>query len=431
LGLFKTFKIYKMKKVIHIMIGVMLMITSVTMAQKIDEARMTRDIAVAENILSTLIKQEFDKRTLFPIEVKGNYQSGYGVIFIIPSEMLTSMAWSFGGNRDIVMLDGSSGAFTYSWSPDTEVIRGDVEHKLREAEDEMERSEKALAKSEKELLKADKELKTAQKARTPGAVTRTRTSYNSDSLKALSQTKLVQAAKNFIADYGDMISQLGTDERIVITNRNNSQHSFFGPSAKQSLISIEASKADLNQFKQGKISRDQLLAKLKIINTSSSGRVEPDIELLTSIFNRLYRSDLAKTFYISGNTFYDRLTDFGAVIYMQVYSSNQVDDGLYDMPTVELRRVDQATRDRKVKELYPQFERELKENILDYGRTVKSLNDNEQLIFNVKLTRCKGCGIPADVEISVKSSVLKDYNSGKIDKNNALGKMVIKKGAVQ
>jgi predicted Zn-ribbon and HTH transcriptional regulator len=116
---------------------------------------------------------------------------------------------------------------------------------------------------------------------------------------------------------------------------------------------------------------------------------------------------------------------------MQVYSSNQVADGLFDMPTVNLREVDQAERDKKVKELYPIFENDLKENILDYARTVKSLGDNEQLVFNVKLTKCKGCGIPRDIEVSVKNSVLKDYSSGKLDKNSALGKITVKKGLGQ
>jgi hypothetical protein len=39
--------------------------------------------------------------------------------------------------------------------------------------------------------------------------------------------------------------------------------------------------------------------------------------------------------------------------------------------------------------------------------------------------------IAESLEVSVKSSVLKDYNAGKIDKNAALSKISIKKGVVQ
>jgi len=56
-----------MKKVL--MMGMMLMGTIVLAQNKIDEVRMQRDIEVAENILGTLIKQQYDKRQLFPMEV--------------------------------------------------------------------------------------------------------------------------------------------------------------------------------------------------------------------------------------------------------------------------------------------------------------------------------------------------------------------------
>ncbi len=101
------------------------------------------------------------------------------------------------------------------------------------------------------------------------------------------------------------------------------------------------------------------------------------------------------------------------------------------MPTVGLEDLDQAARDKKVKELYPQFEKDIKEDILEYGRTVKSLNPEESLIFNIRLTRCDGCGIPSSLEISVKANVLKDYASGKLNKEAALGKFSTKKGAAQ
>jgi hypothetical protein len=409
-----------MKNLIGILMGgAVAMIVSVATAQKVDEARMTRDIAVAENILSTLIKQEYDKRSFFPVEVKGTYQSGYGVILNVPSETLTTLSWGQGGNRDMVVLDGAPGAFTFTWTD------GDQENVEKELERELARSEKELSKAEKEVKASKAEKEARGIARAP------RASMSIDSAKALSNAKLIQAAKNFVLDYGDMISQLAPDERIVITNRNEGQFRFYGASARRSLLSVETMKSDLTQFKQGKISREQLLAKIKVTNTTSSGKVEPDIELLTSIFNRLYRSDLSKTYYLDGNTYYDRLNDYGAIVYMQVFSSSQLRDGLYNMPTVNLREVDQATRDKKVKELFPLFESELKDNILEYGRTVKSLGDNEQLVFNVKLTRCKGCGIPSDIELTVKNSVLKDYNAGKIDKKNALSKITVKNGPIQ
>jgi hypothetical protein len=116
---------------------------------------------------------------------------------------------------------------------------------------------------------------------------------------------------------------------------------------------------------------------------------------------------------------------------MQVYSSNQQDDDFWAMPTISLNEVDQKTRDEKVKELYPLFAKSIKEDMLEYGRTLKSLKDDENLIFNIKLTRCVGCGIPSSLELTVKNSVLKDYSSGKLTKEAAMQKIAEKKGVEQ
>ena len=118
---------------------------------------------------------------------------------------------------------------------------------------------------------------------------------------------------------------------------------------------------------------------------------------------------------------------------MQVYSGIERGDysKRYMMPTLGLEDVDQETKDKKVKELYPKFEQDLKDNILEYGRTVKSLKDDEVLVFQVTLTKCAGCGIPSTLELSVKGSVLKDFNSGKADRTIAMGKISVKKGENQ
>jgi hypothetical protein len=141
---------------------------------------------------------------------------------------------------------------------------------------------------------------------------------------------------------------------------------------------------------------------------------------------------------MQGGAYYDRLTDFGVILHMQVVSS--LSNGDYNtaakdvrlaMPTLGLSNLTQEERDKKVKELYPVFESELKENILDYGRTLKSLDDNEQLIVDVSMTKCTGCGIPASLEVAVKASVLKDFNAGKLDRSVALSKIEVKKGPAQ
>lgn len=450
-----------MKRVIYFLIVGLMTVNASVFAQKSDD-RMKRDIAVMETALSEMIKQELDQRNFFFSQIKGNYVAGYGVTFTVPTSMISS-GWSTGGNA--VIVDGQNGGFAYNMYAPSALEMEISEKEAKEAEQLIKstkttKNQKDRDKAEQDAqIQRDKAVRAEQEAREAegrsrvsvygvqtdangyGVITRSnRKRINTDSLNTVNNAKIVNAAKTFIADYGDMLSQLTPNERIVVTNRGSQENNFWvygGQKVKRTLLSVEATKSDLTQFRQGSITRDQLLAKMKVVNTVSTPEVEPDMELLVSIFNRLYREDLSRTYYTQGGAYYERLNDFGAILHMQVVSSmaNEYNvpakDVRLTMPTLGLTNLTQEERDKKVKELYPAFESELKENILDYGRTLKSLNDNEQLIVNVILTKCKDCGIPATLEVAVKASVLKDFNTGKLDKSAALSKIEVKKGPNQ
>jgi len=380
-------------------------------AQKIDEERMARDIAVAENVLTTLIKQQFNnQRTFFPLEIKGSYQAGYGVTFSLPADYTTPIAFTISGGDNDVMIWGNQppGVQTYTYGFNRENERGEDD---RAAAVAGEKSIRLTEKSERNRVDMDS----------------VRDAYN---------LKVIEAAKTFLVDYGDMITQLGPQEKVIISNQGNQPRIWVGQyfnAPKRSHLSVEATKSDLMQLRQGKISREQAMAKIKVVNTETVDAVEPDLELLSSILSRLYSQDLSKTYFTGDNIYFERLKDFGVIYYMQVYSGIERGDFTrrYVMPTLGLNDVDQETKDKKVKELYPKFEKELKENILEYGRTLKSLNDDEVLVVQVTMTKCAGCGIPATLELSVKGSVLKDFNAGKLDRNGAMTKFSVKKGENQ
>jgi hypothetical protein len=409
----------------NVMIAVMALIAVGSFGQTINEDRMVRDIEVAENILSTMLKQQYDKRSFFPLEVKGNYREGYGVTFTLPNMQTGIFFENFDMPARAWSDDGASfSGFIYNdESPEDVVVIDRGQKKAAEANAQDQRNKSvAIAGSAR-----------APRAAKGGTFTKRSGKANRDSIKEESSQKVIKAGKEFLVDYGDLIGQLTPNEKIIVTNRGEDNNIWFGQfdNNANNYLSIEALKGDLTQYKQGKLTRDQLLAKIKVINSEKENELQPDLELLASIFNRLYRSDLSKTFFVQENTYYERLKDFGAIYYMQVYSSNQQDQDLWSLPTVYLEGVDQATRDKKVKELYPLFTKSIKEDMLEYGRTLRSLKDDENLILNIKMTRCRGCGIPSSIEYAVKNSVLKDYSTGKISKEVALQKITEKKGADQ
>jgi hypothetical protein len=372
------------------------------MAQKADDERMKRDIEVAENVLGTLIRQQFgNQRTFFPLEVKGSYQSGYGVTFTIPADFTTPIVFTIVGGDDNMFINqgNTPNGYTYSYEYSTG-----------------QEPKKADAERLKDRTKEKKRM-------------------DMDSVRNAYNGKVIDAAKTFIADYADMITQLQANERIVVSNQGGNQpRAWVGKlfdAPTRTHLSVEAYKSDVTAYRQGKITRDQMISKMKVVNTETVDKAEPDLELLSSMFNRLYSSDLSKTFFTENNIYYERLKDFGVIYYMQVFSATEIDYGRFRMPTVGLNDIDLETRNKKIKELYPKFEQGLKEDILEYGRTVKSLNENEVLIFQVRLTRCPQCGIPSTLEYSVKGDVLRDFNAAKISRDAALGKITVKKGTNQ
>jgi hypothetical protein len=397
-----------MKKTIQTLLCSVVVFTTIpAIAQKIDEERMQRDIAVAENVLGTLIKQQFEKQKMFfPLEIKSNYQPGYGVTFYIPTDYTTPIVFALPGDDNFVW-DGARGPRVYISQGNNENPNNDMVPPAPEKKGTLSLQDKKNAKAKVDM----------------------------DSIQDSYNTKVIDAAKTFLLDYGDMITQLSPTERIIVSNQGDRPRVWvnkYFDAPNRTHLSVEVLKGDLTQYKQNKITREQALSKIKVINTESVDEVEPDLELLSSIFTRLYRPDLSKTFFTQDNVYFERLKDYGVVYYMQALSSQELGyTKRYVMPTVGLDDVDQATRDKTIKELYPKFEQDLKDNILEYGRTLKSLKDEEVLVFQVRLTRCVGCGIPSSLEYTIKSSVLKDFNANKINKAAALGKFEVKKGTVQ
>jgi hypothetical protein len=376
-----------------------LMISVCTFAQTADRERMNRDIEVAENVLTTMIKQQFsNQRMFFPLEINGHYQEGYGITFRLPADYTTPIVFTTiatEGNNSMTV--GNTNGYTIN--RDEISTEGERSNSIR-------------------LTDKTKEKRT----------------MDMDSIRGVYDKWVIDAAKSFLLDYGDMLTQLGPNERLVITNQGNQPRPWvnqFFNSSKRSLLSIEALKSDLMSFKSGKLTREQALPKIRLIHTETVEAADPDLELLASMINRIYRPDLSKTYFTENYVYYEKLKDFGVIYYLQMLSSNEMGFQRYLMPTIGLENVDLATRNKKVTELYPKFEQELKENMVEYGRTLKSLKENEVLVFQIRMTRCPECGIPSSLELIIKGSVLKDFAAGKIDQAAAISKIILRTGEKQ
>ncbi|MEI9922131.1 MAG: hypothetical protein WDO14_25535 [Bacteroidota bacterium] len=421
-----------MKHTIFIFLA--LISTTFSWAQtRIDQERMDRDIEIAENALSTIIKQKFDKRNMW-VEVKASYTPGFGVTMRLPND---NFQWgSFNYNYSV----GAGGSYSISGNGNGRAVIAPVPAVGVQGVQTRNGTNVIVYSNgdddDAAPRKTDKEKKDSKESRE-------KSQKSIDSAKTMYYGKMIDAALEFITDYGDLLSQLPADEKILITNRGEGGRFYYDYNSKQArrLITVEGTKGDIVQFRQGKLTRDQIMGKIKIVNTESTNEVETDLELLSSILSRLYRSDLSKTFYTEENIYYERLKNFGVIYYMSAYSSNEQyrnmdrsEDGkgkIWSMPTQRLEGLTQDQRDKKVVELYPQFEKDLKENIVEYAQTVKSLKDDEMFVFNVQITKCVGCNIPSTLELSLKNSLVRKLAAGQATKAEVVAAINVKKGPNQ
>ena len=117
----------------------------------------------------------------------------------------------------------------------------------------------------------------------------------------------------------------------------------------------------------------------------------------------------------------------GIVFTMRVYSSYESENFFY-LPSTGDKGLNLEERNKKVQELLPKFEQSFKENMVNYGRSIKSLEANELLIFEVQLTQCKQCDdFPKAIKFSIKKSILDDFNNGKISESQAVGQVGVER----
>ncbi len=352
------------------MILISYLLCSTAFSQSFDKERMDRDIEVAENVLSTLISQEMGAKGHYfggHRNIEGSYMQNFGVVFRISDQLV----WN--------IMKGSKSRV---------VIVEDEE----DSEDE---------KSHEDV--------------------------------ALGSEYLTKAFKTFLADYGNLITQLTPTDKIMVktdnSRRGSRAYAILAKSGTHSVpsgVSAEISVSDIIAHEQGDLTREQLMEKIEVKETSIDVTMEPQLEVFSAALDRLYEKDMTDTYYLSGHPSYERVKGFGVTYFLKFYSSEVHGDDLYSLPTINKMKIPKKERDEIVNEMYPDFLDGLKKNILEYAHILKNIANDEMLVFGVKLTSCDPCDMPAEIELSLKKKVVEDYRRGETSLNDALASIQVK-----
>lgn len=406
---------------------------------QVDEARMKRDIEVASTVLNSLL----DKQGIMNWQgvngtPNGRYIEGYGVILNMPNNHVLFGNMPFGeatfNNRNFVVRMDDEDDHEEIIMIDGKVVTDDNKEREKDrAAKGMDLAEREQYRVERAQVLAEREQELAIKAEE--LANRTIRFFRIDSLKAENDEKRLEKMKLFLLDYAHLISQLKPDEKVLVVDKNNATYGFDDiyrvESMKRNRLSAEITMKDAMAFQNGKISREEATKRIIVNKNDTPKKSYKDLELYKSIIDRIYSADLSETYYSNGPIGYEYIDDLGAIFYMNTVSSTMESGGKWRVPTQDKSELNQEKRDEIVKNLYPNFEAQLKENMVEYGRTISSLKDNERLMFNVKITKCEGCSIPKTLELSIGAKDLKDYNSGKINLQEATNKIKVIQGEMQ
>ncbi|WP_421773310.1 hypothetical protein [Gracilimonas sp.] len=385
-----------------ILFGLMtLLLSPLTLAQDFDANRMNRDIKIMENILGELFKTQVvsdagsvnmrsNNYVFFggsSDNIKGTYIPDFGVIFMIPSSTSRSI---------VVSRERSSGSanVVFQYSSDND--------------------------------KAD---------------------------KTVDEESVVKRITEFMQDYASTMGQLSPDENVLViygsTNSSNSRYAAYTLRAiddndeekqikKLPVISVSAKKSDLDAYRSGRLNADAFQNRLSVSKSEESEKL--DMKVLGNIFRTALEDGDGEQFHLinSNSLSYLYLDNFGALYSMNIHRGHNLGSFRFGSITgnlsaerekeLEELKEDMRAREQKLNETleaeYENLISKTKEFIIDYGRTLSSLKNNQHLLVSLNISDASD-EIPERVTLQVQKSVFDRLDRGQISREAALNAVTL------
>lgn len=365
-------------------------------SQSIDANRMNRDINIMENILSELFKTTssssnpehiliVDGMRLGNNATRGTYLPGFGVIFMVsnPASLVSSYNIARGGSSN------------YSFYYNTD------------------------KSNEKEVEEVDQDAVTIR-------------------------------IKEFLKDYGSTIGQLKNDEKVMVIfgSASNSRNKFpalvvnrgQNETKKEALpvISVSAKAGDLKDYRSGKLNQKSFDSKLEIATTEDKEYL--DLKVMGTILETALKGQEEESFKLIGTIDYMLLDNFGALYSLDVrYNKFSTSTAvIWEMEAMRNKRDELAVvngernkneenkeeHDKKVKAAYSKLISNIKEYVVDYGRTLSSLSSDQFMLLTVDVNG-RYENIPNRLDIQIKKSDLEQLDKGSISREQALERVIV------
>ena len=375
------------------------------MAQSVNENQMDQEIEIMEGILDQLFFQNYRKHSRGE-NVRGNYLPGFGLIFKIPRYENYFMGRNVTDNINAVIVDES----------------------------------RQLVIGQNIFMK-----------------------NKMDSVHEASNAHFNETIRLFFIDYGDLISQLeGNDNILIVFGYDASSQSnqfIHNPFIRRKLkdegveeirpaskITAQVSYNDILKYKSGKTTENQFAKNIRLSEKSVNEAIDQEFNILAGIFEKIYGRH-GGSFVNNLAIGFERIDGLGVIYEMSLGNTllssgtrvptisitsgrgvgeeekNQ-NEGVYLVPDDYNKKINELKEEQN--KAYQELKTKLKQDLIRYGKTLKSLQNGEILMLATTLSNCLGCDKPEKLNLIVKASVLKDYDQRKITLDQAVANITEK-----
>lgn len=280
---------------------------------------------------------------------------------------------------------------------------------------------------------------------------------------SFSKEDVRKVMQDFIVKYAVLVGQLKPDEKIVIVyEEKDPQGEIYLYSQNQNheekkyvKLTAEIEKRALSEYKSGAISEENLIAAIRFNEEKIQKTDAVEFKVLARIINTLYENGEQEEYRIHDNVSYNRIVGFGVTYDIPFHleyeeTTNQVLENYEVIFREDLEAVDSTNLRNKEKKYYyvmrksldslkiiektrlqeaiVKIESEMKGHLLEYGRTLSSLEKDEVVVFNVTLNKWMHYFENEEKlrrKLSISREVLDAYDQKKIGREEALRKIEI------
>lgn len=371
-----------MKTLKHYILGVFVLalLSPLVIAQEIDTKRMNLDINIMENILNELFKENSINTSgnfTFNLgsfgnsnDIKGSYLPDFGVIFWLNTS----------SRRAFIVRSKNSNDLAFSYDSNT----------------------------------------------------------NKNASNEINEETITARIKEFLKNYASVIGQLKPADKVMVIYSSKEKNLFpalrfqtaTSDTTKQEqlpTISVSASFKDLQNYRLGKVSDAEFDKSLDI--SKSVEKEFLDLKVMSNIFETAFKNENFSAFQISGSVDYLNIDNYGALFSFAVrapyLSPNDIKSISIDKNKggIFIERKD-TQESVSPKESFDTLKEEVQKYIVDYGRTISSVDKNGHILISISIQNNDG-SLPSRVNFQIKKSVLDQLNKGSISREQAISKIKV------